>query len=159
MKDFNYIDKIIYVKISDMKMPVEKSWGEIQNKLNNTPQTHSTFTKSFWSSVKFKIIGFASVFAVATVSIVSVFNLNNKNTDILIPKESKYNISEIREIFLVENTMLQNSENKLNSNNQNNSNNFLADNNQVTETPKTDSVKVITIIDVNKVVIDTLNQE
>jgi len=159
MKDFNYIDKIIYDKLSDMKVPVEKSWGEIESKLNSVPQVHTPVNKSFWSSTALKVIGFASVITIGVTSFF-VFNTNNKINSVVVPQKSTYEVSNIRDVVnkeILENTNLEIKEENIN--NQNTTNNLIADNNKVVEIPKKDSIKVITVIDVNKVVIDTLKQK
>lgn len=78
MKDINYIDKIVKDSIGSMKAPLNNSWEQIQNTIQNTPKTNIPVHSGFFSSVFSKI---AAAFSIVAGIFAAVFFIAKPNSE------------------------------------------------------------------------------
>lgn len=78
MKDINYIDKIVKDSIGSMKAPLNNSWEQIQNSIQNTPKANIPVNSGFFSSVFSKI---AAAFSIVAGIFAAVFFIAKPNSE------------------------------------------------------------------------------
>ncbi|MBN2663475.1 MAG: hypothetical protein JXR68_07470 [Bacteroidales bacterium] len=78
MNDINYIDKIVKDSIGEMKAPVNFSWKQIQNTIQDTPKAHIPTSGNFLSSVFSKIV---AAFSIAAGVVAAFFFIVKPNSE------------------------------------------------------------------------------
>ncbi len=142
MKKLDYIDNIVKESIGELKMPVDSSWKDVQDKINKTPKevvkTGNNFFTSFFAKISYAIISIGIFIG----GFFAFFNNNAQNNKIKKPADITIEILVSKK----SNNVTVNTSYPEN-NTYNNNNSYSANkNDNINYNQNKDTSKVITII-------------